>query len=548
MKNLFSHRIFSDPFRLFNLLFILALTGWSSGGRGAELTTLLTKSCGIHEGLIIHIADEQIEMLTLKGDYARIPQSELQAVLIHNVVENPIPKIKLTEPLIRLLVAVSMFDENEPRFIGWPVKFVEDLVIFYDLTGKTHVVEMEVISKIRPVQLSQKEVSMKSTFAPLSLGDLPTDCATAKNRTSGVRPSRILANQIHIEEMLVGLEKGFHALEGHQERTYLYPRPLMFDNQPRFGLISGGSGFQNPSDVLPIYFRWGSGKAFRFQSMYQLGGSTIEWLPNLEATTAFRSEVKSHLFHATLIAHLPSIAAGVSNFEYYKSGSNWEGTSYVSRPLKNSRLVSNSVYEDTEKALVMHTYNYMGLMGFDLRNWSISVGPFFPITLFYAQEAWREVLSNNMGSTLRIAYTNKYARFRVIGSTASNSSDSPNSKVISVNDLTYPSDTYPLRSFSSKFEFVRAGVDYQFEKEIKSSVDLVMIRTNYNEIGSNGKANSMNFDSQGTQFALSKRFGDYVSLGINYTVLTAKMSFDFTSADTHSKSSTKLGGFFEFIF
>ncbi|MEI7973885.1 MAG: hypothetical protein WCH11_05910, partial [Bdellovibrio sp.] len=147
--------------------------------------------------MIIHVVDEQIEMLTLKGDYARIPKADLQAVLIHNVVENPIPKVKLSEPLIKLLVSVSMFNENEPRFIGWPVKFVENLVIFYDLTGKTHVVEMEVISKIRPVKLSPNEITMKSTYAPLSPGDLTTECKSIQQgRAAGIRPSRILANQI----------------------------------------------------------------------------------------------------------------------------------------------------------------------------------------------------------------------------------------------------------------------------------------------------------------------------------------------------------------
>ena len=505
----------------------------------AEIYSFVTRSCQLHEGLLVQFQNETVEMLTLQGGSVSIPQSEIQALLIHNVVENPIAQVQLNAELARRLKQVHMFNEDQPRFEGWSVKFVEDLAIFFDLTGKTHVVEISQISKIRPAQQSKKVFQMKSQAVQLSIGDLSTSCENLRKRTSGVRPSRILSNQIQIEETLASFEKGFRAIDGHEERTYFYPRPLMFDSATRMGFPFLSESVQRPSEG-GFYFKWGSGQAFRYQSLFQFLGGTVEWLPNFEPMMVFRSEVKSHLFHASLVAHLPSIAAGSSAFSGYFMD--------AAEPFKKSAIYSGSTYKSEDKSFVMHSFNYMGLMGFDLGPWSFSAGPFFPVVMYFAQQQYREVLSNTMGPTVRLMHTTKYTRARIVVGSSNNSSSSATTKDINTNVSSHQDSNWPTLSFSSKFDFLRAGFDYEFGEDIKVTAEMGLVRANYEELNRANRKNTLSYENQILSLGVGKRFGDYVSLGMIYTRHRISNRFDFTGAETDNRTPATTGAYFEFIF
>ena len=110
-----------------------------------EIYTLIGDDCGTNTGLIVGGDERRIYMLNVGGNLSSIDQDDVQLALVYNIHDNPIRTVDLSSELGGLLREVKLSDEEQTHFIGWPIKFIDQIIVFFDIDGKTHLVDLEKI-------------------------------------------------------------------------------------------------------------------------------------------------------------------------------------------------------------------------------------------------------------------------------------------------------------------------------------------------------------------------------------------------------------------
>ena len=204
-------------------------------------------------------------------------------VVIHKVMENPLARMAIDEPLRALARHIRTGSDETGGFTGWPVAFYDQLVIFFDTEGRSHVLEPQDIRGVQPVRDLPAEIR-PTVFAKVTL-DFPPELVLCNlpRAESGLRPSRVLGDRIKVDDHLAKLRERYNALDSFEERTHVYPRPLVFDPTTRLGLsyFSGKRG--SLVKYMPLYFQWSSGRPYRFQSHSAFGVVASPWLPIVES-------------------------------------------------------------------------------------------------------------------------------------------------------------------------------------------------------------------------------------------------------------------------
>jgi hypothetical protein len=522
------------------VLLIVILT---TPARALEVYSVLTKDCELTEGLIIGMDSSRIDVLTLKGQYKSVLQDDLRYLAIYNTIDNPIEKLSSHPRLARALLEVYVDDQKSPLFIGWPVKFVENLVIFYDLQGKSHVFELYKIRKLRPY-FEESIKSDRLEFQPVSLSykSWVTQCQLPESKAGEfVRPTRVIGDQIQISEFLSQMEEGFENVKSFQERTYVYSRPFLFDRQTRLGFLvfDKDNYVLSPSAPFPMYFQWTKGREFRFQSFNQIGSVPIEYLPTVEPLMIFRSDLKSHVFHASFVGNLEALSAGTEYFTPIMAGGGGDASK------------SRRPYDSSKPGFKAHSaasINYMALMGGDWGPWSVSAGTYFPNFMVQAGDNFREILASKLAPLFRLMYTKKNFRLRgILGFTKLDQSDEVQDSQIS-RDSELSVVGY-LNQFSFSSHYLRTGVDYRFSPEIEVSLDQLWLTASYEETLSTAEKNNFDFSHLVTQASIRHSFGDYVALRAYLHLFQINQDFRFFGRSESEKlNHVAYGGTFEFIF
>ena len=359
-----------------------ALAIATPGADAAEIHTLFDDACARTSGLMVHVSTREVTLVDLTGALVTWPRDRVAAVVVHKTLENPLPSIDVTPAMRAHLRDVWVGDDDgaRPTFTGWPTAFFDDLVLYVDLDGQTHVLEAEELRRIRGALLPAGRVAPK-TFAPVALA-FPAElvpCGNAGAPADAVLPSRVVADRIKVGDYLVRLEERYLAQDGFEERTLVYARPFLFEQESRLGLIYDP---QNPIR-FPIYMRWSSGRPYRFQSQNVIGMSAHEVLPTALPTLSARSDVKSHFFSATFVGHLLALPAGSNAYRFFEPPELRAG----------------------DAARIERSYNYVLLMGADW--WRLSAGAgvsYLAARVNVPEHAPRTLLGGSMSPTVRLRY------------------------------------------------------------------------------------------------------------------------------------------------
>lgn len=496
-----------------------------------ELYSFVSNNCAVVSGLIVNIEGQTIHLIDLKGEARDILLADQEVMLLHNTVENPIPRIQLKKEILNRLKDVYVDDDDSPAFTGWPVKFVEEMVVFYATTGRQHVVEQTRISKIRPAKIKQEAITPPSSSEKLSFGDVLNRCPSLRSAEGNVvRPTQIIADKIQINEFVSTLEHGFRSLDSYEERTYLYSRPIVFDKVFRLGYrfpLQGGLNYNAPPNPAPIYFQWGSGDPYRFQSFNQIGGAFVEVAPTLESYPFLRSEVKSHFFHGVFLGNIPAIPAG---------------TFYLH---KQADDIYTGWNEQFRSAL---TLNYLAMLGVDFGRFSASFGSFYPVhMLVYKRQQFREIVASDVAPIFRFMFTHKKYRLRALGSIMS--SDGRNDSSIKTTEDVAFGFSSVISEFNLKSRFIRLGGEYDFTDFLKLTADYLYFSGEYSEqFTRTNQHNSVDFVQNTSEVSISHSFGQYTNLRIFYQLHRVYEKYDFMGDKNSEDTSHALwGGQFEFL-
>ena len=467
-------------------------------------------------------------------------RKDIGGVLIFDSPGNPYSFQNSSSVLRPFLRKITFGEGNSSEsIVGWPYKFVEDLVFYISVENKNYVLSMGQIGSIEKLKPNKPISLSQGPAVPIKLNlteYLPHCFKGKKNQNHYLRPTRTIIDKIKIFVFFENLENGFNRIYNFEDRTRVYARPFLYGKRDsRFGFLSSfGNKREFNYDALPLYFQRTKGTNFHFQSKTKVGTSHQEWLPGVEPLFAVTSEVKSHFFNALFIGSLGSLKVGKRGF------------------LKNDDKTL-----EKDKFNVTTSLNYLALMGFDYHKYSFSLGPYYPIYAITTQETETQILASNASPMFRFQYTGERSAFRMFLTHTKYDLKEPTHI-----DISFESDLDEGNRKIEHFYFegfnVRIGFDYQFDSDFMVSIDEVLSRGKYRQdLSTWEKENAQireksefDFLHLNTTAYLQKDMGDYVFVQLrgNYYIYKYNHSIIGQPKEMREGSDFKMGVILGFIF
>lgn len=486
----------------------LGVLSSSTVARAVDIHTLLDSKCRHVSGVIVRVDETRVRLIDLGGHSVTWPRDKIASVVLHKPLDNPIPFIVLDDALRDGLFDVYLSSGKEPAFTGWPVQFIEELVVFYDLQGRTHVLDLEDIHRMRrPVP----RAGVRLEYAPVTL-DFPVDyvhCPGLQN-PAGLPPSRIIGDRVKVSDYFDTFATRYLELDSFRERTYLYAKPFLFDERTRLGFLY----MRRRGPVIPVYIHWSTGRPYAFQSFLLLGGAPVPWLPTVDPEVVIWSDLKSHVFHATFLANPFAIPAGTETF--------------------GGEPVSPRGGDRHTEAL----FNYLILMGADYGPWSASVGTYYPSRFVRILPIETEINARRAALVFRaravferVSLNAMYFRNRQHRAFSMDDQDMFEGRQV---------DEYELNEDTVRLGVVAEAFD------TRGTLDAVLVLGRYEETP------TFDLEFRHIQFGstLSREFGHYVRMNLHVNYHIEKN--DFSSVMLQDSSETRrrfdYGGAFEFQF
>lgn len=495
-----------------------------------EIQGFVTKTCERKTGIIIYADDDHVELLNLNGQFESLLIGDVMSVLVYDVLQNPIAHFVVNDAVRARLKKLYLEETSKPQAYVFAIRFIEDLIIFMSVDGRTHVHSYSDIRSLRPVDESDTAVdkrilnsrSMVFDFSGAALNCNFAPESGGLKKSPVIQPTRIMTDPISISEFTSSFAKGYESLDSFQERTYLYAKPLLFTQRARFGLTVTSSR-QEPALALPIYFQFSTGQAYRFQSFTSFGMTNQEFSPNSEPVFSLRTEAKSHLFHALFVGNIVGIPAGNSIF------------------LRNQELMKIN-----QETTVQPSFNYLAMMGADYGPYSLSAGFYYPTFAIKVRDEYREVLGSSVSYAVRAMYTTSRWKFRTIAATVNY-----NRQRSSMTDALVRSGSSELSTPTNfKFEsvFWRGGIDYDFSEKLKVSLDSILVTGTYRETYA-GNNNEMKFRKLTLQGTVRQSFSDYLAVSATVNMYSNDYSSQFVGVSLKKdQQESNFFGSFEFVF
>lgn len=455
-----------------------------------EIHSFMLPNCRIENGIVVNMGESFATLIDLSGQSKSIEIKSIRAVFVSSVLDNPLSSVHQTSDVTTALRRVTVGKET---FLAWPVRFVESLVIFYDTSGKTRVYDRETISKIRPVETGwTSALTASGAVKPIrgmDLRDLSSECPSIGEK-GGLRPTRVMVDQIKVDQYLSDLQKGYQELEAYQERTYLYARPLLFDQKTRFSILMPGTFSERPETFIPIGVQWTTGRPFHFQGFTRVGGQAAEFSPYIQPFSGIRSDLKAHIFHLSFVGDIRGLSGGSAVFT------------------EQVNIDKNKIGGNGEGQIGM---NYMLLMGGDYGPLSLSAGFFYPTHFFRVGTGFREIKANQRSIAYRAMWTLSKMKFYGLFSNfdfksgAATDDDYGRYYLIS-----------PLISYSLNGQLLRGGWSWDIDNLTRLSVDGLMNRALYS--GRSASASeSFDLNRWAAAATIRRDFGDYIGLSVTAT-------------------------------
>ena len=480
-----------------------------------EVYTLVDQACRQETGLIIDTTRDEVGLLTVEGKYARWKRKEVRSLLVYNLLNNPISKLEMRGPLARRIRSIQLSGKEGLQFSGWPIRFFEDLIVFYDIEGKTHIQEIERIRRVsKPKGINENIPIETYTITIFSTGNALPECTNINHIKGTAFPTRVLGDQIKIGKFFSDYQDGFERLNRFEKRTIFYARPFLFDAPTQMGITLSEERYQYRKELIqsfPFSIQWSNGSSYGPQAFFRLGSNHSEILPNVEPVFALRTDIKAHLFTASFIGNPMAMAQGAD----FIVKNRFQFQEYFAR------------IGPGDTVLVPH-FNQMALTGLEWGAHSVSMGFFHPILGIHGINIFREVLFPNPTLIGRYLYTTEHSSYRLLYAAPRHGSDHPTPQDIRLathTDMLLPGilsqESAFLQSgiqwFSVGSDFIRAGVNLDLNKELEFRVDGVVLSGTYHE-WLRARYYRLDFQHYVVSTGFIQRFGERVALvgDLNY--------------------------------
>ncbi|MDH5216164.1 MAG: hypothetical protein OEX19_00580 [Gammaproteobacteria bacterium] len=538
------------------LLFFF-ISGLFSPAMAVDINSIVLNSCEKVEGIIIDADNKFLRLLSLNGEVVNIPIKEIDTVFTFGSNKNPFTQFQLDNDSYKYLKEIYFeVDQKEPDVIGWAFKFIEDLVFFYSIDGKMHVLSIDQIRKVRPYKGLRNTVLLDKQKYQLEVSDYLANCEFTSSQDpdeQSLQAVRIISDQIKIGEFLDNYLKGTQRLDNFEERTYLYAKPFLYRERNRLSINYFRQDFGIPN-YLPVAFIWSNGTEYHFQSNSGIGAQLSENLPYVGPLFLIRSDFKSHFFSGSFEGNIESLSAG--------SNVSFDGEDKSSVDIHTDAT-------DVLRPRMVESFNYLAVMGADFGPFSLGVGSYFPVhRIRFDQSNHRDLLAYKMSPLVRMIYTKKWITMRVLVSQskykyeANTLSDqiSEYSSIYNPDDLsgdfgidfTEQPQEETLMPAIGDFDFIKRFVRISGDIDVYEGVKLVgggvFTYGHYNEL-SYGIKNKLEFNNIMLSAGIEHQFSHYVNLKLFYQVLRRSNTGTIYGKSIENIHYIKtVGGSFELLF
>ena len=501
----------------FPLAFLFSGFIFLEKAKALELYSIVYSECQHHTGLILDVEEDELLLLDTKGESRKLPRQAIETILVYNTVENPLSGIDLRHQHVVLPRKVTIQGEPDFEFAGWPIRFLEDLIVFYDIQGKSHLVNVEQVKRFESASDLNREnpITLKHISFVFGFGsNMPRCRYLDESESSKVQPTRMLSDRISISKFLAVYQKGFDQLDRFESRTGYYARPYLYDTQTKLALLIQNDRYRAEiPQGLPLNFQWSTGRNFGPQGKLTLGLSEVSTLPNIEPVFAVQFSGKYHFLSL-------QYAGNISAFSY--------GEDF----LINNRSFYTSFFSkyNPDQSLVFPHFNQNTITGFDLGPYSFAGGLFYPVMAVQGNEIFREILSEKFSPIGVFKYTTDETRTEAILSVINLDSTNPsedNIKLILAEEMSNQVNLSQassslidqIESFDLDSSFLRINYEQAFKDDLILGLSEVLLQGRYQE-RMQGEDYRLNFQHLVTSVNMNQVFGDYVALKarLNYFI------------------------------
>ena len=477
-----------------------------------EIYTLVGDNCGTETGLIVGGDERRIYMLNVDGRLSSIGQDDVRLILVYNIHDNPIPMVDLNSELGSLLREVELSDVEKTNFIGWPIKFIDQVIIFFDIDGKTHLVDLEKIKNFSAPEQpfnKRKEIS-NAKPTQFGLGNSLSQCKKkdAEDGVKMVEPTRMLGDRIKVDKFFSEYERGFTALRRFQKKTVFYSKPFLYEKRSRVGIIYTREDYlrEITPSLIPFRFQWSSGSPFASQGVYSVGAKEPDYVASVEPQFVLDAKVKTHFMSAAFIGNVFCFSAG--------NACVMDRRSLYANYFSKLSSDSNEIYP---------LFNYLALTGLDYKEYSIAGGFYYPVFGIIGGHRFREITSSQASPILKFQRTTPESMIRLTYSQTTRKSTSPKDdqeiQLIYSREL---SDAAQITSESASLidnlldyflttHHYRIKLNFKILDGIDFGINEILFHGKYAET-QGGERYLMEFRHVISSLVVKKQFSDYIAL------------------------------------
>ena len=477
-----------------------------------EIYTLVGDNCETETGLIVGGNERRIYMLNVDGRLSSIGQDDVRLILVYNIHDNPIPMVDLNSELGSLLREVELSDVEKTNFIGWPIKFIDQVIIFFDIDGKTHLVDLEKIKNFSAPEQpfnKRKEIS-NAKPTQFGLGNSLSQCKKkdAEDGVKMVEPTRMLGDRIKVDKFFSEYERGFTALRRFQKKTVFYSKPFLYEKRSRVGIIYTREDYlrEITPSLIPFRFQWSSGSPFASQGVYSVGAKEPDYVASVEPQFVLDAKVKTHFMSAAFIGNVFCFSAG--------NACVMDRRSLYANYFSKLSSDSNEIYP---------LFNYLALTGLDYKEYSIAGGFYYPVFGIIGGHRFREITSSQASPILKFQRTTPESMIRLTYSQTTRKSNSPKDdqeiQLIYSREL---SDAAQITSESASLidnmldyflttHHYRMKLNFKILDGIDFGINEILFHGKYAET-QGGERYLMEFRHVISSMVVKKQFSDYIAL------------------------------------
>ncbi len=294
---------------------------------GINVSSLHYSACRREIGVILTVNENNIQLLTLRGEVVQIPGYEVIYMASHAVANLPIKKIANPRQTDIIIVRTLYNNEILELLRGWMINHSEEKMSFLTTDGKEVVVDRGDIWDVdilEPLQV-QAEIAFESTLDrryrfsyPPPFSSCEKDGADKKDSVRRIAPQHLYEDHSLIKGELDRLEDGYDQLMHYQSHESYYAIPQLYGNSASIGIwASAGSRYGasvSRTNFIPEITSEFSEGPFGFQRTLVTGSSLMPYSVHEEPQVQAYYRFKSSYVHGSLMYDFNRMLISETNY------------------------------------------------------------------------------------------------------------------------------------------------------------------------------------------------------------------------------------------